>query len=55
MTQMEYEIIQDRLRRKLSTAKPREMTGKRKEGYEAGIRAAMSIIKELKETNKIFK
>ena len=46
MTRSEYELLQGKLRRKLNEAKPREMTGKRGEGYEAGIRAAMSILKQ---------
>lgn len=55
MTAQEYENIQYRLTCKLNGLLPREMkTGRRREGYEAGIRAAKSIIKELfeKETEK---
>lgn len=51
MTTLEYERIQERLRRKLNERKPIEMTGKRGEGYDAGIRSAMSIIKEIYETH----
>lgn len=47
MTRYEYEYLQERLRRKLKETKPVCMNGKRGEGYEAGIRAAMSIIKEI--------
>lgn len=47
MKRYEYEYLQERLRRKLNEAKPVGMTGKRGEGFEAGIRAAMSIIKEI--------
>lgn len=47
MTKEEYGYIQCRLRRKLSDRKPFGMTGRRGEGYEAGIKAAMSIINEI--------
>lgn len=46
MTDAEYNNIQERLRLKLKERKPTDMTGKRGEGYEAGILSAMSIIKE---------
>lgn len=46
MTEAEYNNIQERLRLKLKERKPTDMTGKRGEGYEVGIKAAMSIIKE---------
>lgn len=49
MTRQEYDSLQFQLSRKLTTAMPREMTGKRKEGYEAGILAAKSIIKSFFE------
>lgn len=47
MNRNEYEYLQERLRRKLNEARPIGMTGKRGEGYDAGIRAAMSIIREI--------
>lgn len=52
MTHTEYEYLQIRLRRKLDDRKPAGMTGKRGEGYETGIRAAMSIVKEIYTTRK---
>ena len=47
MTSYEYEYLQERLRRKLDGRRPYGLSGKRAEGYEAGIKAAMSIIKEI--------
>lgn len=47
MTRQEYENIQERLRRKLYEFHPRGLSGKRLEGYQEGIRSAMSIIKEI--------
>lgn len=49
MTKSEYDYIQDRLRAKLSERRPIGLSGKRGEGYEIGIRAAKSIIKEIYE------
>lgn len=48
MTEQEkYEYIQDSLRKKIKDAPRRGFSGKRGEGYEAGILAAMSKIKEV--------
>ena len=52
MTKEEYERIQARLSRKLRDpqARPWGLSGNRKEGYEMGINAAKSILKEIFET-----
>lgn len=47
MKRSEYEYIQKRFRDKLDKKKPWNMTGNRGEGYEAGIKAAMSIVHEV--------
>lgn len=52
MTPQEYERLQESLRRKLYEAKPPEMTGRRGEGYAAGIKAAMSIIHSFHKHNQ---
>lgn len=41
-----YEQLQDRLRKKLEHCNG--LTGKRKEGFEEGIRTAMSILHSIK-------
>ena len=45
MTPSEYEQLQDRLRKKL---KYNGFTGKRREGFEEGIKTAMSILNSIK-------
>lgn len=42
MTSAEYEELQDRLKKKLNYCNG--LTGKRKEGFEEGIKTAMSIL-----------
>lgn len=46
MNKSEYEELQNRLRKKLEYCNG--LTGKRKEGFEEGIRAAMSILHSFK-------
>lgn len=46
MNKSEYEELQNRLRKKLERCNG--LTGKRKEGFEEGIRAAMSILHSFK-------
>lgn len=52
MTRTEYERLQEKLRRKLKEARPAEMTGKRGEGYDSGIKAAMSILHDHMKENE---
>ena len=46
MTPLEYEHLQDRLRKKLQSCNG--LTGKRNEGFEEGIKTAMSILNSIK-------
>ena len=46
MTLSEYKQLQDRLRKKFEYCNG--LTGKRREGFEEGIRAAMSILNSVK-------
>ena len=46
MTPSEYEHLQDRLRKKLKHCNG--LTGKRREGFEEGIKTAMSILNSIK-------
>ena len=51
MTPSEYEHLQDRLRKKLKYCNG--LTGKRGEGFEEGILAAMSILNSIKPNNQV--
>lgn len=46
MTPVEYEQLQDRLRKKLEYCN--DLYGKRKEGFKEGIQVAMSILHSVK-------
>lgn len=50
MTTVEYEQLQDRLRKKLEYCNG--LTGKRKEGFKEGIQVAMSILCSIKPKEK---
>ena len=50
MTPLEYEHLQDRLRKKLQSYNG--LTGKRREGFEEGIKTAMSILNSVKPKEK---
>lgn len=50
MTESEYNVIQNRLRNK---RKATNYVGNKKEAYQQGVEASMSIIKEIYEKGKV--